>query len=211
MHWWSHWSRKWLWALDAELWSWNMCRCWCRSVGWCEDHTYSSYANLVGIHSFRHSSSSAKQHSLNSNSWWTIGGTSPHPLSAFRHLPKSFSWSPKFLCSSTHLPPLSTSPPKKNRWKFCHQPSPMRSFSCPGLRDLTPFCQAAGHAPSKGHRRDKRAPSAAVPVTFFPAWMKRPVFFQGKVWVGKVVTLESTWEDILMDYVSDIYETMNIS
>ena len=46
----------------------------------------------------------------------------------------------------------------------------------PGL-----VCQAAGHAPSKGHRRDKRAPSAAVPVTFFPAWMKRPVFFQGKV------------------------------
>lgn len=136
MHWWSHWSRKWLWALDAELWSWNMCRCWCRSVGWCEDHTYSSYANLVGIHSFRHSSS-AKQPSLNSNSWWTIGGTSPHPLSAFRHLPKSFSWSPKFLCSSTHLPTLSTSPPQKNRWKFCHQPSPMRSFSCPGLRDLS--------------------------------------------------------------------------
>ena len=99
MHWWSHWSRKWLWALDAELWSWNMCRCWCRSVGWCQDHTYYSYANVVGIYSFCHSSS-AKQHSLNSNSWLTIGGTSPHPLSAFRHLPKSFSRSPKFLCSS---------------------------------------------------------------------------------------------------------------
>ena len=76
----------------------------------------------------------------------------------------------------------------------------------PGL-----VCQAAGHAPSKGHRRDKRAPSAAVPVTFFPAWMKRPGFFEGKVWLGKVGMMESTWEDILMDYVSDIYEIMNIS
>lgn len=170
MHWWSHWSRKWLWALDAELWSWNMCRCWCRSVGWCEDHTYYSYANVVGLKwsPFIICQATIIKLKILVKDWRHVSTSSISIPSSEIILLK-----PKVYLFITHLPTLSTSPPQKKGGNFAISHLLCGLFLVP---DLTPFCQAAGHAPSKGHRRDKRAPSAAVPVTFFPAWMKRPGF-----------------------------------